>query len=369
MNKNVSMLIIIMSVFGILDVIFSGYQDVDIIIRITCIIGISILELLNDFFKINCKYINYIQFISILIFESMGFYGMIFLLPMIIFKIVRDKVTIFYNILINLGLISYLSRENFLHLSIYIIITNLYLYELKKQHENELELKEFNRGQRYESHLMEHKVRNLERYIEQNNVVISLKERNFMAQKLHDHLGHRITSSLMQLEVTKETLGKNNELANKYLLTAIENLREGMDEIRKILRNVKPRDRIIGIENIKEQLLKFEYSTGIKTALNVDGNVNKIILKLWMVIEDNINEALTNSAKYSMASEIALSIFVYNKIARIEFRDNGSGYKNLNKGLGLRGIDERVQGLGGRVEYYNDNGFVINMIFNLEELK
>lgn len=369
MNKNISMLIIIISAFGGLDVISSGYQDVDIIIRITCIIGISILELLNDFFKLNEKYINFIQLISILIFESMGFCEIIFLLPIIIFKIFRNKVTIFYNILINIGIISYLSRDDLLYMSIYIIIINLYLYELKKQHENDLELKEFNRGQRYESHLMEHKVRNLERYIEQNNVVISLKERNFMAQKLHDHLGHRITSSLMQLEVTKETLGKNNELANKYLLTAMENLREGMDEIRKILRNVKPRDRIIGIENIKEQLLKFEYSTGIKTALNIDGDINKIILKLWMVIEDNINEALTNAAKYSVASEIILSIFVYNKIARIEFRDNGNGYKNLNKGLGLRGIEERVQGLGGRVEYYNDNGFVMNMIFNLEELK
>ena len=117
------------------------------------------------------------------------------------------------------------------------------------------------------------------------------------------------------------------------------------------------------------KLLKFEYSTGIKTTSNIQGDTNKLTLKLWMVIQDNLNEALTNAAKYSMANEICLSIFIYNKITRIEFRDDGNGYNNLNKGLGLRGIEERVQGLGGRVEYYNDEGFVINMTFNLEELK
>ena len=368
MNKTISMLIIIMSVVGVLDVILLGYQDIDVIIRITCILGISILELLNNLLKINEKIINFIQLLSMLVLIKFGFYEMSFLLPIVIFKIVKNKINIFASIVINIGIIAYLSRENLFYMAIYIIIVNLYLYEVKKQYEDDLEIKAFNMGQRYESHLMENKIRNLERYLEQNNIVTSLKERNFMSQKLHDHLGHRITSSLMQLEVTKETLGKNDELANKYLITAINNLREGMDEIRGVLSNVKPRDKVMGIENIKEQLLKFEYSTNIRTSLKIEGDTNKLILKVWMVIQDNLNEALTNAAKYSRANEFNISIFIYNKIARIEFRDNGKGYENLNKGLGLRGIDERVQNLGGRVEYYNDKGFVINMIFNLEEL-
>lgn len=367
MNKNISMLMIIMSIFGIFQLVILGYENVDIVIRITCIIGICILELLSDFFNGKEKYISIIQLIIILFFEITDFYGMIFLLPIVIFKIFKDRINIYVCTAISVGMLCYLSQENILYMSAYTLIINLYLYELKRQYESEIEIKAFNRGQRYESHLMEQKVRNLKRYVEQNNIVISLKERNFMAQKLHDHLGHRITSSLMQLEVTKETLGKNNELANKYLLSAMENLREGMDEIRNILRNVKPRDRVIGIENIKEQLLKFEYSTGIKTNLEIQGDISKLTLRIWMVIEENINEALTNSAKYSEADNVTLSIFVYNKIIRIEFRDNGNGYTNLNKGLGLRGIEERVEGIGGRVEYYNDNGFVINMIFNLEE--
>lgn len=369
MNKNILMLIIIMSMVGVLDVTLLGYQDIDVIVRITCILGICILELLNNLLKVNEKIINCIQILSVLVLTNVGFYELSFLLPIVIFKIVKNKINIFSSILMNIGIIAYLSRENLLYMITYIIIVNLYLYEMKKQYEDGLEIKAFNRGQRYESHLMENKIRNLERYLEQNNIVTSLNERNFMSQKLHDHLGHRITSSLMQLEVTKETLGKNDELASKYLITAMNNLREGMGEIREILRNVKPRDKVMGIENIKEQLLKFEYSSNIRTTLNIEGDTDKLNLNIWIVIQDNLNEALTNAAKYSRASEIKISIFIYNKITRIEFRDNGKGYENLNKGLGLRGIEERVQGIGGRVEYHNDKGFVINMIFKADEIK
>ena len=234
MKKTITMMILIMSMVGIMDVILLGYQGSDVIIRITCIVGISILELLSNIFKLNEKMIKPIQLLSLFALMYFGFEGIDFLLPIIIFKIVKDKINTYLSMGITLGIMAFYSRENLFYMAIYIIIINLYLYEVKKKYEDNLEINNFNRGQRYESHLMENKVRNLERYLEQNNIVTSLKERNFMAQKLHDHLGHRITSSIMQLEVTKETLGKNDELAKKYLISAMENLREGMDDIREV---------------------------------------------------------------------------------------------------------------------------------------
>ena len=41
-----------------------------------------------------------------------------------------------------------------------------------------------------------------------------------------------------------------------------------------------------------------------------------------------------------------------------------AGAEKLSKGLGLRGIEERLEEINGRVEYYNDNGFVVNMVIN-----
>ena len=125
MNRKISMLMIIMSVLGILEVITLGYQDVDVVIRITCIVIISILELLNNFLKVNDKYISIIQLISILFFEYTSFYGMIFLLPIIIFRIFKDRVNIYISTVMNMVIICYLSSEKLLYVAAYVLIVNL----------------------------------------------------------------------------------------------------------------------------------------------------------------------------------------------------------------------------------------------------
>ena len=214
---------------------------------------------------------------------------------------------------------------------------------------------------------MEEKVLNFNRYLEQNEVVISLRERNIMAQKLHDHLGHRITSSIMQLEVTKETLGKDNEISKKYLLSAMENLRNGMEEIRVVLRNLKPSEKTITVENIKNLLLEFQYNSGIKINFHLEGKLENLGTKRLIVIEENIKEALTNALKYSKASYINVSILIYNKVARVEIKDNGQGAKNIKKGLGLIGIEERLEKINGNMKIDGSDGFTLNMILNLED--
>lgn len=57
MNKNISILMFIMLLIGMLYNMFFVSDAVSVIIRITCIIGILILEFLNYSFKINEKII------------------------------------------------------------------------------------------------------------------------------------------------------------------------------------------------------------------------------------------------------------------------------------------------------------------------
>ncbi|MGG7177861.1 sensor histidine kinase [Clostridium paraputrificum] len=367
MENTITLLIIIMTFFGSASTIVNGEGEIGIIINISVVIFICILQLLKDLTKINSTIIIISQLSIIIGAMILGLLGVEYLLPIVLFEIICDRESLLTSIVISIGILAVLNRNNLFNMVIYAVIINLYLYEVKNQYIDNAELKEFGRGQRYERFMMQKKIANLEKYLEQTNIMASLKERNFMAQKLHDHLGHRITSSLMQLEVTKEIAGIDNELSEKYLTSAMTNLREGMDEIRLVLRNVKPRDKVIGIEDIKEEILRFQYSSSIKVNFRVEGDTDKIKLNMWMIMEENIKEALTNAAKYSEATEISISILIYNKFMRIEIKDNGKGCEILDKGLGLNGMEERMLGIGGRIEYNNDNGFVINMILNLGE--
>ena len=368
MRRAVLILVMIMGILGIALILLEGEDDKYLIIyNVISILIICIMQVIKNVFKFNYRVVTIFQLISVIGLLYFEIYGVVLLVPIIIFELLEKSAPLYISILINILLVLAFNRENIIFALIYIVILDLYLYEVKMHQQIRDELMLANKSTREERFIMEEKIINLNKYLEQNNLMTTLRERNFMAQKLHDHLGHRITSSIMQLEVTKETLGNDIELSRKYLVTAMDNLREGMDEIRELLSNVKVRDKVVGLEDIKEAVLKFQYSTGIVTTINVDGDIDRIRLNQIVVIETNIMEALTNAAKYSKATEVQISFYMYNKIARIEIRDNGVGCNSVHKGMGLKGIEERLESINGRLRIDNDKGFVINMIINLGE--
>ena len=364
MNKKITTLFMVISL--LIMYLEIGYKEI-ILINSIFIIALCIFQLLKNLFKVPFKIVTIIQIFILLISIKFLSKETFLLFPILFFELVKDKLSIEKEmIFLSVIMITFL-RENIAYLIIYTVILTLYLYEIKEREEESKNLKDIKKDNRKEKFIMEEKVLNFNRYLEQNKVVISLRERNIMAQKLHDHLGHRITSSIMQLEVTKETLGKNNEMSMKYLLSAMENLRVGMEEIRTVLRNVKPKDRIITIENIKKLLLEFQYNSGIKTYFYLEGEVEKLGVKRLIVIEENIKEALTNALKYSKASQINVSILIYNKVARIEIKDNGQGCSYIKKGLGFIGMEERIEKINGNMKIDGSDGFTLNMILNLED--
>ncbi|MGL4848215.1 MAG: sensor histidine kinase [Clostridium sp.] len=364
MRKKVVIVFMIVSVFSILFSIENNIEKMKIFEEVVFIISFLGLEVLFSLLKNKNLMIGIIEVAILVSIVILKLNFMIYFVPVLISKVFKWR-KIAYSILISIIIMAVLDNIHYLDISIYIVIISLYLNEIAKRSKERVLFKEKNKDRREENHRIRKELHDLERYLEQNKIIAGLKERNFMAQKLHDHLGHRITSSLMQLEVTKETIDKDTEISKKYLNGAMENLRVGMDEIRKMLKGVKPKEKLLGIENIREQIFKFQYSSRMKTSLKVQGDLEKISFNLWGVIEENLREALTNAAKYSEGKEVIVSIFIYNKILRVEIRDDGKGSDFESVGLGLNGIKERTIRNKGRVEYFNDNGFVINTVFEI----
>ena len=369
MKKSITAFIILISI-GIIILTGVSWKNTEYTIySILFMLLIDCIHLLKNVIGISYKITTLLELGLIVFSMFIGHTYTALLFTILLFDLFGDKLILYINVVISiftlyLTSLEYISIKELIIISIIIIITNLYLYEIKDKLSEEEKYKKLNKDSNNSKIVMEKKIDELEKYLDQNNIITVLKERNFIAQKLHDHLGHRITSSIMQLEVTKEMIGNNDEIAKKSLVTAMGNLREGMEEIRDFLRQVKPGQSVIGIENIKELVLKFQYVSGIETVFLCDEDTSAIKLMELRIIEDNIKEALTNAAKYSNATKITVSILVFNMFYRVEIRDNGRGVEKLSKGLGLRGIEERLEEINGRVEYYNDDGFVVNMIIN-----
>lgn len=366
MEKKITELYILIGFFCILLIGENLLSSYNIILNISCVIFLVLLQLSKSFLKINKNLISLIEILFIIIARSQGAIAINMFIPILVYELFKWSMVNFIVTFITVMVEFTFFNAPIVNEIIYITLVYLYIFEAESKYNDSIELKKLNKLESIQKNMLQEKIINMRKYMEQKDIAAALKERNYMAQKIHDHMGHRVTSAIMQLEVVKETMGKNNEISMKYLLTAMDSLRCGMDEVREFLRNSKPGESTVSLEEIKKELLAFQYSTNIKTHIEIEGDLSKFKTSQIGVIQDNLREALTNVSKYSKASNLYFSINVYNKFARIGIRDDGVGCTDIKKSLGLMGMEERMEAINGKIQFYSNEGFVINMIINFK---
>ena len=173
-------------------------------------------------------------------------------------------------------------------------------------------------------------------YETQVRYLSQLEERNSLAQKIHDRVGHTIAGSIIQLEAAGMIIEKDRDKARNIIETVTENLKEGMESIRSTLRNIKPAPEQLGINRLKLMMEEFSLNSSIKTSLSYKGSLDAITHLQWKIIMDNTKEALTNALKYS-----------------------GERCAFIKTGMGLTGMEERTENAGGQLILDGSNGFSI----------
>ncbi|MGH4123040.1 MAG: sensor histidine kinase [Clostridium sp.] len=196
-----------------------------------------------------------------------------------------------------------------------------------------------------------------------------LEERNKIAQEIHDKIGHTLSGGIMQLEAAKLLLDIDIPKSKTMIQSTINVLREGLDNIRITLKNIKPPSEQLGINKLKLLIEEFSFNSGIMSNFLYNGNIKKITTRQWRLIYDNINEALTNTIKYSKASKVNVNIEIHNKIIKLEVKDDGIGCSNVIKGLGIIGMEERIGNEGGQVIVDGAQGFSVISIIPLDQVK
>nr|WP_243190654.1 histidine kinase [Clostridium gallinarum] len=184
-----------------------------------------------------------------------------------------------------------------------------------------------------------------------------LEERNKISARLHDKIGHTISGTLFQLEAIKIIIDDDKKRGFFMLDTCIDNLRNGMEEIRMTLRNIKPAGEELGINRVKKILDEKIKGTSIRGKVLYSGDLKKVDSKLWIIFIQAITELTTNSLKYSKAEVITINIEVLNKFIKLEVKDNGIGCEIVKKGIGLRNIEESISNINGKVIINNKEGF------------
>ncbi len=193
--------------------------------------------------------------------------------------------------------------------------------------------------------------------------IATLKERNRIAQEIHDSLGHYLTVLNINLEAAWKLSQRNPQEASIFLADAKKMGSTALDEVRKSVATLR-------FESWQNQSLKealttlttdFYKSTGILPQCKIKIDF-PLPAQMKASIYRIVQEALTNICKYAQATEVTINIQTQENLS-LMVQDNGKGF-NLNeqpKGFGLQSMEERALALDGwlKIETSLDRGCCI----------
>lgn len=204
----------------------------------------------------------------------------------------------------------------------------------------------------------EDKATRLEREQEQATQLALAEERSRIARELHDVVAHSVSVMLVQAGAARQVLTSSPEDAREALLAVESSGREAMTELRYLLgllnqeaegANLAPQP---GIDQL-DVLVRRVRDAGLPVEMRVHGTPVPLPVGLNLTAYRIVQEALTNSLKYSGLARTEVILAYHDDDLKLEILDDGPGGPaptDQSPGRGLVGMRERVSLYGGRLE-------------------
>jgi signal transduction histidine kinase len=174
----------------------------------------------------------------------------------------------------------------------------------------------------------------------------------------------------VQLEAAEDSIlcGQQKE-ADKHLHRAAGLARQSLKEARRSVHALRP--DALERDNLWDALKGVFKSTTAGTALHTTFERRGKLPELPPIWQENLlhigQEALSNALKYARARNFRARLSCNGKGVRLELHDDGAGFelKDRHDGLGLTGMRERVEQMGGELKITSAQGKGTNIVVAL----
>lgn len=177
-------------------------------------------------------------------------------------------------------------------------------------------------------------------------------ERARVARELHDSAGQALTSILLSLKLIEQ-------------LDSVEGMRERIAdlrdvasstaaEVRRIARELRP--TILDDLGLEAALGRYGSELADRTGVETDIDVHvpeRLPKEIETVAYRVVQEAITNALKSAYPGRLSIAVSVAEGVLRARVVDDGRGFDPdgvEGRGLGLRGMRERAELVGGKLE-------------------
>jgi signal transduction histidine kinase len=205
-------------------------------------------------------------------------------------------------------------------------------------------------------------------------------ERKRVARELHDDLGQALGALALQTEAVEQLLESDTEGAIKQLNLTRDLITDTTDRMYELILALRPStlDDLGLIAALQSHAERFLGGSGIEFELNADGLASRLSPEMETALYRIYQEALNNVRRHSDAKKVAISLTRHDDYLESEIQDDGRGFdprtidsnEDSSPGLGLLGIRERVNQLGGEVEIFSEpeKGTLIRLRLPISEV-
>jgi PAS domain S-box-containing protein len=191
------------------------------------------------------------------------------------------------------------------------------------------------------------------------------KERRRIARELHDSTGQLLAA----LEMNLGRLDEIMPLVRESLTSSIDLASECTRQIRSMSYLLHPPmlEELGLLYALRDYTRGFSQRSGIEMALDAPAEMERLSPDTELALFRVVQEALANIQRHSGSRDALVRILASSGWIRLEVEDHGRGIAPgllttngepslANMGVGLRGMEERLRQLGGRVEVESRRG-------------
>src|SRR3954454_1830516 len=174
-------------------------------------------------------------------------------------------------------------------------------------------------------------------------------ERRGLERDLHDGAQQRLVSLSLALRLVRARLGERggaNDEAIEAVDDAASQLKLAISELRELARGIHP--AILTEAGLGAAITALASRSVVPAVVNTlpDRRLSAAVEATAYFV---VSESLANIAKYASATQASVGAGCDSGTLRVEVGDNGVGGVDQTRGTGIRGLQDRVSALGGRL--------------------
>lgn len=206
----------------------------------------------------------------------------------------------------------------------------------------------------------------------------ALAERTRLSREIHDSVGQGLSSINLLLQAAERAWDAHPETARRHVRTAASAARDGLDEVRRVVRDLARADLAADPDALPDALRRTADEAapgGLRVEVRIDGPPVIVPADVATALVHTARGVLANVREHAGATRVALTLTYHLDEVVLDVRDDGRGFDPARvrvtgtRGRGLAGLRDRAEALGGRadIESAPGEGTTVSVRFPVRE--